>query len=146
MTVFDLAAKLSLDSSGYEKGLNDAEQKAKGFGGRLKDGLVGASKASAKALAAVSATALAGVTALTKAAVANYSEYEQLVGGVETLFKDAADKVVDYAEDAFYTVGISANEYMETVTGFSASLLQSLGGDTEAAAKVADRAIIDIVE
>ena len=144
MNIFDLEAKISLDASGYEKGLNDAEQKAKGFGGRLKDGLVGAAKASAKALAAVSATALAGVTALTKAAVANYSEYEQLVGGVETLFKGSAGKVQKYAANAYKTAGLSANQYMETVTSFSASLLQSLGGDTEKAAKYADMAITDM--
>lgn len=144
MNIFDLEAKISLDSSGYENGLNDAEQKTKSFSGRLKDGLVGAAKASAKALAAVSATALAGVTALTKAAVANYSEYEQLVGGVETLFKKSAGTVQKYAANAYKTAGLSANQYMETVTSFSASLLQSLGGDTEKAAKYADMAITDM--
>ena len=66
-----------------------------------------------------------------------YADYEQLVGGVETLFKDSADVVEKYAANAYKTAGLSANQYMETVTSFSASLLQSLGGDTEQAAKVA---------
>lgn len=82
--------------------------------------------------------------ALTKQAIGGYAEYEQLSGGVETLFKGSADTVMGYAQNAYQTAGLSANEYMETVTGFSASLLQSLGGDTEAAAKYADQAITDM--
>lgn len=74
----------------------------------------------------------------------NYADYEQLVGGVETLFKDSAGIVQQYAADAYETAGLSANEYMENVTSFSASLLQSLGGDTEAAARYADRAMVDM--
>ena len=73
-----------------------------------------------------------------------YANYEQLVGGVETLFKDSADLVQQYAANAYKNQGISANSYMETVTSFSASLLQSLGGDTEKAAKYADMAISDM--
>ena len=73
-----------------------------------------------------------------------YAEYEQLVGGVETLFKDSADTVMGYAENAYKTAGMSANEYMDTVTSFSASLLQSLGGDTAAAAEKANLAITDM--
>lgn len=73
-----------------------------------------------------------------------YADYEQFVGGVETLFKGSADVVEKYAANAYKTAGLSANEYMETVTSFSASLLQSLGGDTEQAAKVADMAITDM--
>lgn len=88
--------------------------------------------------------AASAVGMLTKASLDNYAEYEQLVGGVETLFKDSSDKVQQYAANAYKTAGMSANQYMETVTGFSASLLQSLGGDTEKAADVADRAITDM--
>ena len=77
-------------------------------------------------------------------AVSNYAQYEQLVGGVETLFKDSASIVTAYAENAYKSAGLSANAYMETVTAFSASLIQSLGGDTEAAAKYADLAITDM--
>ena len=110
------------------------------FGGALKSGLAVA----AKAAAAATAAAAGAVIALTKSAVENYGEYEQLVGGVETLFKDSAGTVEEYAKNAYQTAGLSANEYMETVTSFSASLLQSMGNDTAAAAEKADRAITDM--
>lgn len=73
-----------------------------------------------------------------------YSEYEQLTGGVETLFGDSADEVKKYAQNAYKTAGMSANQYMQTVTSFSASLLQGLGGDTAKASKIADKAIRDM--
>lgn len=73
-----------------------------------------------------------------------YANYEQLVGGVETLFKDSSSKVQSYADDAYKTAGLSANQYMETVTSFSASLLQGLGGDTAKAGDVANQAVIDM--
>lgn len=79
-----------------------------------------------------------------KQSLQSYAEYEQLVGGVETLFKDSAPVVQEYADNAFKTAQISANDYMETVTSFSASLLQGLNGDTAKAAKIADMAIIDM--
>lgn len=79
-----------------------------------------------------------------KQAVASQAEYEQLTGGVETLFKNSAKEVMGYADIAYKTAGMSANKYMETVTSFSASLLQGLGGDTAKAAKIADMAIIDM--
>ena len=82
--------------------------------------------------------------AITKMAVSAYADYEQLVGGVETLFKQSARKVIDYANDAFYTAGISANEYMRQVTSFSASLIRSTAGDTDKAADIANMALIDI--
>ena len=94
--------------------------------------------------AAVATAATAAVADLTKQAVAAYADFEQLQGGVETLFKGSADTVMQNASKAFQTAGLSANEYMETVTSFSASLLQSLGGDTEKAAEYADRALIDM--
>lgn len=100
----------------------------------------------AKVSAAAFAAAAAGIVSITKSAVQNYAEYEQLVGGVETLFKGSAKEVQKYASDAFKTAGLSANEYMSTVTSFSASLLQSLGGDTAEAAAYADRAIIDMAD
>ena len=110
------------------------------FGNALKSGLAGA----AKTAAAATAAAAGAVIALTKSAAENYGEYEQLAGGVETLFKDSAGTVEEYAKNAYQTAGKSANEYMETVTSFSASLLQSMGNDTAAAAKKADRAITDM--
>lgn len=88
-------------------------------------------------------TAIAGVVA---AGVNSYADLEQSIGGVETLFKDNADTVIANANKAYETAGLSANEYMETVTSFSASLLQSLGGDTEKAASVADMALIDMAD
>lgn len=107
--------------------------------GKLAKGL-------ATALVAGAAAATAGLVALTKSAIANYAEYEQLVGGVDTLFKDSSKKVQKYADNAYKTAGVSANQYMETVTSFSASLLQSLGGDTEKAADVADMALTDMAD
>ena len=81
---------------------------------------------------------------MVKSAVSDYADYEQLIGGVETLFKESADTVITNAANAYKTAGMSANEYMETVTSFSASLLQSLGNDTVAAASKADMAITDM--
>lgn len=89
------------------------------------------------------ATAIGGLVAKS---VSAYANYEQLIGGVETLFKNSSGVVEKYANNAYKTAGLSANEYMETVTGFSASLLQSLGGDTNKAAKYADMAISDMAD
>lgn len=122
--------------------LNKVGSKSSTFGEKLKSGLVVAAKAGAAAVGA----ATTAVTALVKSAVENYGEYEQLVGGVETLFGDSANAVQEYAANAYRTAGMSANEYMETVTGFSASLLQSLDGDTAAAAEKADMAITDMAD
>ena len=81
---------------------------------------------------------------VSKQAIGSYAEYEQLVGGVETLFKDSAKVVQEYASQAYKTAGISANQYMSQATSFSASLLQGLGGDTKKAAEIANMAIIDM--
>jgi hypothetical protein len=128
----------ALDNGGLEKGLSGISGKLGGLG-KVVSGVA------AGITAAFSAAAVA-VGAVTKQAVDAYADYEQLAGGVETLFKDAASKIAGYAEDAFYTVGISANEYMETVTSFSASLINALGGDTSKAADVANMALIDIAD
>ena len=87
-----------------------------------------------------------GIVNIGKQAIASYADYEQLIGGVETLFKDSAGTVEAYANNAYKTAGLSANQYMETVTSFSASLLSSLGQDTEKASKYADQAIIDMAD
>lgn len=121
-----------------EKGFNKFGEAAKKVGNAVKTGL----KAASVAITA----AAAGVAALTKAAIDNYAEYEQLVGGVETLFGKSADEVQKYAANAYKTAGMDANKYMETVTSFSASLLQSLGGDTAKAAQVGDMAITDMAD
>lgn len=105
--------------------------------------------ATTAAIGAATAAATAGTVALGKlaqSAVSAYSDYEQLVGGVETLFKDSSKTVMEYANNAYKTAGLSANEYMDTVTSFSASLLQGLGGDTEAAAQIANKAIVDMAD
>lgn len=86
----------------------------------------------------------AGLKDFVKSSIGNFSDYEQLVGGVETLFKSSSGKVQSYAQNAFKTAGLSANEYMDTVTSFSASLLQGLGGDTAKAAELANLAITDM--
>lgn len=96
-------------------------------------------------LAAVGA-ASAAVGAVSKAAIDSYANYEQLVGGVETLFGDSADVVKGYAEEAFSTVGMSCNAYMETVTGFAASLVSSLDDDTAKAAEKANTAVSDMAD
>lgn len=140
--MFDLYAKITLDTSGYENGLDNASGKAGRFADKLKSSLATAAKVGAAALTA----AATGMAALTKASIDQYAEYEQLVGGVDTLFKTASDKVQEYAANAYKTAGMSANEYMDTVTSFSASLLQSLGGDTEKAAQKADQAITDMAD
>lgn len=90
--------------------------------------------------------ASSGVGVLAKWSRDAYANYEQLVGGVETLFKSSSGVVMDYANNAYKTAGLSANEYMETVTSFSASLLQGLGGDTKAAADTAHVAITDMAD
>lgn len=141
-TLFDLQAVISLDSSKFEDGIANASKETTKLAGILKNGLATAAKVGAAALAAAGTA----VVALTKQAVESYAEYEQLIGGVETLFKQSADVVQQYAANAYKTAGMSANEYMETVTSFSASLLQSLDGDTAAAAEYADRAITDMAD
>lgn len=144
--LFDLCARVKLDTKDYEKGINDAEKKTSGFAGKLKSGIGAAAKAVGAATIAASGAAAAGVVAITKQAVDAYANYEQLVGGVETLFKSSGDKVQKYASEAYKTAGLSANEYMETVTSFSASLLQSLGGDTNKAAEAANKAVVDMAD
>ena len=141
-TLFDLQAVIRLDSDQFENGVKQAEKSGSSLATSLKSGLATAAKVGAAAIGA----AATAIGALTTAAVNNYAEYEQLVGGVETLFKNSADTVMGYAENAYKTAGLSANEYMETVTSFSASLLQSLDGDTKAAASAADMAITDMAD
>lgn len=96
------------------------------------------------AMGAVAVAAGAAAVSLGKEVIAAYADYEQLVGGVDTLFKESSQELQNYAANAYKTAGMSANDYMETVTSFSASLISSLGGDTEAAVKYADMAITDM--
>ena len=122
---------------------DDAKGKFSGFTSVLS-GMGTALKAAAAATAAAVAGAATAIGALTTKAIEGYAAQEQLVGGVETLFKTSSDTVVGYANDAYKTAGMSANEYMETVTSFSASLLASMNNDTAAAAEKANVAITDM--
>lgn len=140
MNLLDLFVKISVDDSDVDSGFSETGEKADALASKLKGGLATAAKVGGAAVMAASGAVLA----LTKQAVDNYGEYEQLVGGVETLFKQSADAVMGYAENAYKTAGMSANEYMTTVTAFSASLLQSMGNDTDAAAEKANLAITDM--
>ena len=129
---------------GYDGSLKfDTEISEKGFNKGIKN-LGNIAQGGLKVLAGSVAGIAAGFGVMTKSALDSFASLEQNIGGVETLFKDSAQKVIDSAENAYKTAGLSANAYMETVTSFSASLLQSLGKDTEKAADYADRAIIDM--
>ena len=125
-----------IDDEGAKKGVSS-------LSGIIGKGLGAVAKGTALVGAGV-AVATTAVGALTKASVQQYSQYEQLTGGVETLFKDSAKLVENYAAGAFETAGMSANQYMDTITGFSASLLQGLGGDTKKAAQIGNMAITDM--
>ena len=122
-----------------KKAGEDSEEAGKKFD-KVKTAATALGAAAAAATAALAAAAIK----LGKEVISAYADYEQLVGGVETLFKESSGKVMEYANNAYKTAGLSANEYMETVTGFSASLIASLGGDTEKAAEYADMAITDM--
>lgn len=119
----------AIDESGFNSGITKLGSLAKG-------GL--------KVLAAAVAGVATAFGAVTKASLDSVASLEQNIGGVETLFKDSAQTVIDNANNAFKTAGVSANKYMETVTSFSASLLQGLGGDTAEAARIADMAMVDM--
>lgn len=140
MNLFELFVKIGADTSEADKGIDETGKKTSVLGEKIKNGLAAAGKV---AVVGVTAAATA-VGALGTKAVQAYADYEQLVGGVETLFKDSQDEVMEYANNAYKTAGLSANEYMETVTSFSASLLQSLDGDTSAAAEKANLALTDM--
>ena len=122
----------------------EAESAGKSAGGSFAGAFGKATKALAGAAVAGFTAATASAVALGKDALASYADYEQLTGGIETLFKSSSDTVMQYASNAYKTAGLSANEYMETVTGFSASLISSLGGDTRKAAELANMAITDM--
>jgi hypothetical protein len=185
-TVFELLGKVAIDTSEAKEGLKsitneakegaeEATEEAESSGSKLSgvlSKLGSLAITSAKIAAAGIATVAVGLASLTGKAVSYYSDYEQLKGGVETLFGAGGRTVEEYAASvgksvseiqgeydslmesqelvmqnaakAYSTAGLSANEYMETVTGFSASLLQSVGGDTVKAANLADQAITDM--
>ena len=141
-------AKVSLVTlgTGLKGILTKLTQIAKKAGGAAYNGLKRMASVSFKALTVGMTAAVGAIGAIVAKSVSAYADYEQLIGGVETLFKGSAGIVEKNADNAFKTAGLSANEYMETVTSFSASLLQSLGGDTEKAASYADMAITDMAD
>lgn len=141
--------------------LEDVDKKADGAGDSVEDAGQAAKNADSgftiwkATLANLASTAItkviSGCTQLaekmadvTKSAVGHYAEYEQLVGGVETLFKDSSGKLIGYAEKAYKTAGMSSNQYMNTATSFAASLIQGLGGDTAKAVELTNLAITDM--
>lgn len=127
------------------KEMDNGGEKALSFGDLVKSNL--ASEAiigGVKLMASAIKEAAEALVDLSKQAIQGFAEQEQLIGGVDTLFKESSKQVQQYANEAYKTAGLSANEYMETVTSFSASLLQSLGGDTAKAAAYADRAVTDM--
>lgn len=166
MNLFELFIKIGLD--------DQASKKAEDLSKKLGNGLKTAAKVGTAAVTAASGA----IVGLTKQSVESYAEYEQLVGGVQTLFGktkltfeefseemkkkgvtdvleigsayaktfEDARTVIKNADEAYKTAGMSANEYMSTVTSFSASLLQSLGGDTAKAAEYADMAVTDMAD
>lgn len=143
-------SKTSLEMKNLGEETEDTGEKAKKaskdgftvFKGALSDLY---SKAISAAIDAVKNLGSA-IVDLGKQAVSSAANYEQIIGGVETLFGDSASTVEQYANNAYKTAGLSANQYMETVTGFSASLLQSLGGDTQKAADIGDMAVSDMAD
>lgn len=132
MNLLDLFVKIGVK--------DEASEQVESIGSKLKSGLATAGKVAAAGITA--ATSAIGV--LTGASLSAYSSYQQLAGGVETLFKNSADTVKAYADNAYMSAGMSANAYMETVTSFSAALISGLNGDTAAAAEVANQAIVDM--
>ncbi|HFI0512476.1 TPA: hypothetical protein ACGOXW_000105 [Streptococcus suis] len=175
MNIFELFGKIGIDNKSANKAIDETTGKAEGAHGKLSAvfGKIGqlATKAG-KVMATGLAVGITALVGLTGAATKHYAEYEQLVGGVETLFGAGGKSLEEYAQSvgksvdeasgeynklinaqedllnkskiAYKTAGLSANQYMETATSFSASLIQSVGGDTEKAAKLADQAIIDM--
>ena len=151
MDVFNLYAKLSLNTSEYEKGVEKAKGGASSMmdvfsgtvlGNAVTDGL----RNIANGFVTIGKMATGAAISIGKSSLDSYGEYEQLIGGVKTLYKDSAKVVEQYAKRAFKNVGMSANDYMETSTSFAASLVSSLAGDTNAAAEMSNMAISDMAD
>lgn len=141
--IFRLVGRIFVDNEQANKSISKTDEKAQSVGKTFVGGVNTALRWS-KTIITGAAAAATAITGLATATISSYAEYEQLVGGVETLFKDSADQVMAYAKNAYKTAGMTANNYMETVTSFAASLLQGLGGDTAEAARVADMAVTDM--
>lgn len=142
MDLMTLAAKITLDDSSYTKGIKNAETMGQQLAGKMSAMTVAVGNIAADMIK----KGVSAINNVISGAIDGYANYQQLIGGVETLFKTSADKVANYAKQSFKNTGLSANEYMETVTSFSASLLQGLGGNTEAAADIANTAVQDMAD
>ncbi len=142
-----LSVEIVKGESALKKMNNELKSQSSIDFSKVKDGLSKVGDVAlnvSKKLATVTAGITGALAGIVGAGVKSYADLEQNLGGVETLFKDSSDKVVENAKNAYKTAGVSANEYMQGVTSFSASLLQSLGGDTSKAADVADMAFRDM--
>lgn len=144
--IFEIVGRISFD------GLDKAEKDLKGFSSEGEKSasklskLGGIAKTVGKGVLAGTGAVVTGAVGLVKQVSSSYGQLQQSIGGIETLFGESAQKVIENANNAYTTAGISANDYMQQVTSFSASLLQSLGGDTEAAANSADMAVRDMAD
>ena len=142
MNLFDIAAKISLDSSGFEKGISSAVSMGKKAATAITgtvDKITKIGETAAKIVGGASIAAAGGVAALTKNAVDEFAEYEQLVGGAELMFGDAYGYIAEKSANAYATVQMSQNEYLQQVNGFATGLKTALGGNEQAAAELADR-------
>lgn len=147
--VFRLFGEIAIQNEAANKAIADTTKRAGSASNSIKKSFEKIGSAAVKCGKAVAAGLAVGATAmgaLLKSSIGEYADYEQFVGGIETLFKESQGKVMEYANSAYKTAGLSANEYMETVTSFSASLLQGLDGDTERAAEMANLAITDMAD
>lgn len=149
-SIFELFGSIVLDTSGAEKALAKVSKAGQKVGSVLGKGFKLAGQAALQMGKVIGAGVTAGTAAMGKlvsSAMSAYANYEQLEGGVQKLFgDDAQNLVMEYARNAYRTAGLCANEYMDTVTSFSASLISSLGKDTVAAAAYADLAITDMAD
>lgn len=145
MEIFRLFGSIFVDNAEANKSIAKTGKEAEKSGDFLSK-MGDVAKAAGKAVAVGTAAAGAAFVALTTKSVKAYADYEQLVGGVETLFGDSSGTILKYAENAYKTANLSANQYMETITGFSASLLQGLGGDTAKAAEIGNLAVTDMAD
>jgi hypothetical protein len=146
--LFTLFGTIAVNADSANRTIDSTTRNAEHAGSRMGNAFnkIGSFAVSCgKVIAGGLAVGATAIGALMKGSLESFAEYEQLVGGIETLFGESnMQKVLDYANQAYKTAGMSANEYMETVTSFSASLLQGLGGDTERAADYANMAITDM--
>lgn len=142
----ELKVIIDATTEGFKNGMKEASSALQSFGKKAAQFAGDFTKTSVKATTAVAATSATMVAAITKGSIDAYANYEQLTDGVKTLFGNSSAELQAYASDAYKYQQMSANQYMEMATSFSASLIQSLGGDTTEAAKQANMAISDMAD